>query len=90
MLEQERIWAWFRGETSSVDFNDLIREKALSQRQRLDTDGLLLGPVQALGLTRDVEEAQRRRKNGPGRSRWAVCGDRSRVSEGNPWICRSL
>ena len=58
MLEQERIWAWFRGETSSVDFNDLIREKALSQRQRLDTDGLLLGPVQALGLTRDVEEAQ--------------------------------
>ena len=30
----------------------------MSQRQRLDTDGLLLGPVQALGLTRDVEEAQ--------------------------------
>ena len=59
VLEQKRIWDWFRGETTSADFNKLIHEEALSQRQRLDTDALLHGPVQVLGLTRDVEEAQR-------------------------------
>jgi len=59
MLEQERIWNWFRGRTSSAEFNDFIREQAVSPRHSLDADALLLGPVQALGLARDVEEAQR-------------------------------
>ena len=57
--EQERIWAWFHGRISPSTFDDLFSEEALSVRNRIDADALLLGPVQALGLTSDVEEARR-------------------------------
>ena len=56
--EQERIWDWFHGRISPATFDDLLNEEALSARSRIDSDALLLGPVQALGLTSDVEEAQ--------------------------------
>ena len=57
--KQERIWAWFHGGISPSTFDDLLSEEALSVRNRIDADALLLGPVQALGLTSDVEEARR-------------------------------
>ena len=57
--EQERIWAWFHGRISPSTFDHVLMEEALSVRNRIDADALLLGPVQALGLTSDVEEARR-------------------------------
>ena len=57
--EQERIWAWFKGRVSPSTFEDFLREEALSVRHHLDADALLLGPVQALGLSSEVEDARR-------------------------------
>ena len=51
--DRRRIWAWFLGQISLAEFN----EKTTFSRKNLDADALLLGPVQALGLTSDVEEA---------------------------------
>ena len=47
------ILEWFQGKISLAEFN----EKTTFPRKNLDADALLLGPVQALGLTSDVEEA---------------------------------
>lgn len=55
--ERKRIWAWFLDQTSPAEANAPSDEKATSLRNRLDSEALLLGPVQALDLTSDVEEA---------------------------------
>ena len=55
--DRRRIWAWFHSQTSPTESNSLSDEKATFLRKRLDSEALLLGPVQALGLTSDVEEA---------------------------------
>ena len=57
--EQERIWDWFHGRISPDRFDEFLREEAQSAHNHIDADALLLGPVQALGLASDVEEAQR-------------------------------
>ena len=57
--EQERIWNWFHGRISSDRFDDILREEAQSDYNRIDADALLWGPIQALGLTSNVEEANR-------------------------------
>ena len=51
------IWDWFRGRNSLAEFNVLLDEEATTGRRNLNADALLLGPVQALDLTSDVEEA---------------------------------
>ena len=56
--EQEQIWNWFHGRISPDRFDNLVREEAISAYNRIDADALLFGPIQALGLTSDVEEAQ--------------------------------
>ena len=56
--EQERIWDWFHGRISPDRFDELLRDEAQSDYNRIDADALLLGPIQALGLGSDVEEAQ--------------------------------
>ena len=56
--EQKRIWDWFSGQISLDRFDELLRDETLSANNRIDADALLLGPVQALDLTSDVEEAQ--------------------------------
>lgn len=57
--EQERIWDWFHGLINPERFDAFLREESQSTHNRIDADALLLGPIQALGLTSDVEEAQR-------------------------------
>ena len=56
--EQERIWDWFHDRISPARFDDILREEAQSTRNRIDADALLFGPIQAFGLTSDLEEAQ--------------------------------
>ena len=57
-IEQEQIWNWFHGQINSASIQDFLSESDASRRQRLDADALLLGPVEALGFTSRVEEAQ--------------------------------
>ena len=56
--EQERIWDWFHGRIGPARFDELLREEALSAHNRINADALLFGPVQALGLTSEIEEAE--------------------------------
>ena len=64
-FEQERIWDWFRKRTSFAEFNGLIHGIYLPEHRRVESDALLLGPVQAFGLTQEVKEAQRVEKSDP-------------------------
>ena len=59
MIEQQRIWLWFLGRTDSASVQDFLTESDSAHRRRLDADALLHGPVEALGITSMVEEAQR-------------------------------
>ncbi len=53
MDKVRHIVEWFQGQISLAEFN----EQTTFLHKNLDADALLLGPVQALGLTSDVEEA---------------------------------
>ena len=57
--EQEQIWDWFHGKISPSTFEDSLSTEALAVRNHIDADALLLGPVQAFGLTSEVEDARR-------------------------------
>ena len=57
MEERGYIWGWFLGGISAAEFSARSGEMNASPRKNLDADALLRGPVQALGLTSDVEEA---------------------------------
>ena len=57
MEEQAYIWGWFLDKISLAEFSARSNEKNASPSKNLNADALLLGPVQALGLTSDVEEA---------------------------------
>ena len=57
--EQERIWDWFHRRISPDRFDEILREEAQSAHNRIDADALLFGPIQALALASDVEEANR-------------------------------
>ncbi len=64
-VEQKRIWEWFHDRPSFAEFNSLFRGIDLPEHQRIDSDALLLGPVQAFGLTNEVKEAQHVAKSDP-------------------------
>ena len=55
--EVKHIFDWFGDQISLAEYTALSGERAASSRRRLDGEALLLGPVQALDLTSDVEEA---------------------------------
>ena len=67
-VEQERIWDWFRNRTSFAEFNSLVRGIYPPEHRRIDSDALLLGPVQAFGLTHEVKEAQRVARSDPAKA----------------------
>jgi len=57
MEEQAYIWGWFFDKISLAEFSVRSSEKNASPSKNLNANALLLGPVQALDLTSDVEEA---------------------------------
>lgn len=57
MVERAYIWGWFLDQITPAEFSVLSGKNNASPRNSLDADALLLGPVQALDLTSDVEEA---------------------------------
>ena len=65
MYEQERIWDWFRGRSITSTFSGPGDGGADSANVHLYSESLLLGPVEALGLTSKVERAQHLDKESP-------------------------
>ena len=63
--EQERIWDWFHGNINPSTFDAFLSAEVLAVRNHIDADALLLGPVQALGLTSEVEDARRLTNESP-------------------------
>ena len=63
--EQRMIWDWFRGQDNSTAFQGLVGDKATFTGKCLNAEALLLGPVEALGLTSRAKEAEQLESNAP-------------------------
>ena len=63
--EQQRIWDWLNPRDVQSAYRDPISKVAATPRNGLHAEALLLGPVEALGLTIRVKEAERLASEAP-------------------------